>query len=342
MVPTYNGERFLLGALASIDRQTLPPCEIIVVDDGSQDATVELARSFQPAACPLLVIESPRNSGSPARPLNRGIEQARGPLIAILEQDDEFLPDKLASQANALTNDHELAVVFGLCNRLGETSRPGSRSQTAAITAELQAAGAPVAEGYRINGEELFRLLVWRGCYYSGFPGIMFRKSDWEKKGGLRTDWQVGTDLEFFCWLTQQGPGLFQPRHVYSRRLHGESLSASGAAAHADILELFDEYLTPDHPLLAHPQTAASIRMYANRAAWYVTLAGGAPGGYRLWRQARRELGSPLTTTLSSGAVLLGLYGFSAWRRPSSDIATCVERLKAAVHQLAGKCRART
>src|SRR5690349_595385 len=91
IVPTYNGQEFLGAALASIHSQNYPALEILVVDDGSTDATEEIARGFPDTRFIQL-----SHRGRPAFGRNEGIRQARGELIAFLDQDDLWAETALA------------------------------------------------------------------------------------------------------------------------------------------------------------------------------------------------------------------------------------------------------
>ncbi len=100
VIPTYNRAEWLRQALASVTAQTLPPGEIIVVDDGSDDGTQQMIANEFPG-CRYLRQE---NQGvSSAR--NLGIEAADGQWIALLDADDQWLPEKLATQL-ALLEQH--------------------------------------------------------------------------------------------------------------------------------------------------------------------------------------------------------------------------------------------
>ena len=83
VIPVFNGERFLREAVESVLVQKHSPVEIIVVDDGSIDGTAGVARSF-----PETVRYVHQTNQGPAAARNRGIEQARGSLIAFADADD--------------------------------------------------------------------------------------------------------------------------------------------------------------------------------------------------------------------------------------------------------------
>ncbi|HEY9519113.1 MAG TPA: glycosyltransferase family A protein [Gemmatimonadales bacterium] len=94
IVPVFNGERFLAEALDSILNQTYRPLEIIVVDDGSTDATAELAAGYAPR---VTCLRQDKRGSAAAK--NRGVSASRGEFIAFLDADDLWLPGKLERQA---------------------------------------------------------------------------------------------------------------------------------------------------------------------------------------------------------------------------------------------------
>ena len=94
VVPAYNAQRTLSATIASIQSQTFDDFEIVVVDDGSTDATVQVADSLGESR--LRVISQSNRGHAAAR--NTGIAAARGRYIAFVDADDLWLPDKLARQ----------------------------------------------------------------------------------------------------------------------------------------------------------------------------------------------------------------------------------------------------
>lgn len=95
VVPTYNRAPLLLRAIASVRSQTFGDFEILIVDDGSTDGTAQAVEALQDSR--IRYLRQPRNAGvSAAR--NRGLREARGDLIAFLDSDDEWFPQKLAHQ----------------------------------------------------------------------------------------------------------------------------------------------------------------------------------------------------------------------------------------------------
>src|SRR5262245_23003010 len=93
IIPTYNSARFVIDAVESALAQSYPSLEVIVVDDGSSDDTQERLGPWEGR---IKYFYQP-NSG-PAKARNRGIKEARGDLIAFLDADDQWLPEKLNKQ----------------------------------------------------------------------------------------------------------------------------------------------------------------------------------------------------------------------------------------------------
>ena len=94
IIPTFNRKHTLQRAIDSVLAQTFKPYEIIIVDDGSKDGTKEWLLQNYPS---VQYIHQPNNGVSSAR--NKGIQISQGSWIALLDSDDEWMPEKLESQS---------------------------------------------------------------------------------------------------------------------------------------------------------------------------------------------------------------------------------------------------
>ncbi len=104
IIPAHNAEKFILDTLLSVAAQTHSSFELIVVDDGSKDATSEIVRCFQDQRIRLF-----RTKGiGAAAARNVGLAEAHGEFIQFLDADDLLSPDKLALQLSALRQNNEL------------------------------------------------------------------------------------------------------------------------------------------------------------------------------------------------------------------------------------------
>lgn len=106
IIPTYNRAKQLPGAIDSVLAQTHPSFELIVVDDGSTDETPRLLREYGDDR--LRYIRQDNQGPSAAR--NRGIGAARHDLLAFLDSDDRFAPEKLAVQVAAMEESSDCLI----------------------------------------------------------------------------------------------------------------------------------------------------------------------------------------------------------------------------------------
>ncbi len=124
IIPAYNHEQWIVETLNSVFRQSMADFEVIVVDDGSQDQTVQAISSCQDSRLRLVVQE---NRGTAAA-LNRGLSLSRGKYIAILNSDDLFMADRLAVLVDCLETYPESMMAFskvGLIDEKGASLAPG-------------------------------------------------------------------------------------------------------------------------------------------------------------------------------------------------------------------------
>ena len=114
IIPTYNRANLLKRAIRSVLAQTYRNFELIVVDDGSTDNTKQICSNirFEHIKC----VREESNFGGAARPKNTGIKISQGEYIAILDDDDQWLPKKLEEQIKFLEKYPDVAIVG--CNFL--------------------------------------------------------------------------------------------------------------------------------------------------------------------------------------------------------------------------------
>lgn len=102
LCPIYNVERYLDECLASLAAQTFTDFEVICINDGSTDGSRDIIEKYLQADGRFRVIDKP-NSGYGAS-MNRGLDEARGDFVAILESDDYMIPSALAQLHRAITS----------------------------------------------------------------------------------------------------------------------------------------------------------------------------------------------------------------------------------------------
>lgn len=109
VIPTYNSAKFITGTIDSVLRQTLPPDEFLVLDDGSKDDTVSILEAYQPK---IKVFKQANRGVAAAR--NELCRLSSGDLIAFLDHDDLWHPRYLETQARAFEANPNGAAFFTL------------------------------------------------------------------------------------------------------------------------------------------------------------------------------------------------------------------------------------
>ena len=119
-IPVYNRDKYVGEAIESILAQTFSDFEILLVDDGSTDHTVDKIRSFSDSRIRLIFNEE--NLGIP-KTRNKGIQLARGEYIAMLDSDDRAYPERLEKQVAFLDTHLEYAQVGSWCRMMDARGR---------------------------------------------------------------------------------------------------------------------------------------------------------------------------------------------------------------------------
>jgi len=205
IVPVHN-RRTLIGAtLRSVLAQTYPTVELLVIDDGSDDGTAdEVASIF---GTTLRLIRLPTNHGrSAAR--NVGWAEARGDLVAFLDSDDLWAPDKLARQVPCFTDP---GVALVMC-RIGVVDAAGL--PLAAESAEIaRACDAADGRGYDYGGVTE----TWCRMYTST---VVVRRRLLEASGGFDARLANFEDWDLFWRITRQGRVVALPDALVQYRRH--------------------------------------------------------------------------------------------------------------------------
>jgi glycosyltransferase involved in cell wall biosynthesis len=116
IIPVHNGEKTIRGTIYSVLNQTYKNLEIIVINDGSLDLTLQVTASIKD---PRFKVFSYQKSGvSVSR--NRGIEQASGQFISFLDADDVWTPNKLEAQLKALQENPQASVAYSWVDYIDE------------------------------------------------------------------------------------------------------------------------------------------------------------------------------------------------------------------------------
>jgi glycosyltransferase involved in cell wall biosynthesis len=196
VIPTYNRAHIVLEAVRSVLSQRFRDLELIVVDDGSTDDT---AARLAALADPRLQVIMGRHAGvSAAR--NLGVSKASGELIAFLDSDDLWHPDKLACEVAFLARHPEVDAVFtDLEKRHGDQVFPSFMRATAVFSRKLARAAYP--DGLVLEPRDM------RLCLLEEVPikpsALTLRRAAFDAVGGFDETWSSSEDWEFLLRLAR-------------------------------------------------------------------------------------------------------------------------------------------
>lgn len=275
VIPAYAAERFITATLDSVAAQTYRDFEIVVVDDGSPDETklaVEawLAKTGVPGVC----VSRPNGRIAAAR--NTGLEHAKGELIALLDHDDFWTPDKLEltvaefdAHPDTVLVGHDLEVV-----RNGRVLR-------------VERKGPAV--------ENMYDRLLFHANAVSP-TAATFRRDRALAIGGFREDPKFDTVEDYDFWMRLSKAGLFRfiPRALGSYTVVPGSASSKVEYHHANLESLLRDHFAAR--LGPNPVFLDRVKMRRRLSFVYRSAVGALldPGGDRALRRsyARRMLAS--------------------------------------------------
>ena len=218
-LPAYNAEAFVEEAIDSILGQTRPPSELVLVDDGSTDRTVERARR---AGGRLLRVVSQPNSGIAAA-RNRGIAELTSPLIALSDADDISLPERFAALAEALSGDPEAGGAY--CHWRNE------------------------AIGDLADAEMPDRLHLGRPQTTLLTGTMLFRRSGLDAIGPFDTSFRAYAETAWHIRAKDVGQRFVEvPSVLYIRRIHASNNSRGKTVEAAPLIEFLHARFKRQHP----------------------------------------------------------------------------------------------
>jgi glycosyltransferase involved in cell wall biosynthesis len=187
IIPVYNCGRYLAEAIESVLVQTYRPIQVVIVDDGSTDSSIQVARQYSESST---CYTQPHGGIAAAR--NKGVDLTQGEYLAFLDADDVWLEEKLARQVAALHRQPELDMVFGLVNQF--------------ISPELEDA---VKRNLRVSLEPM------QG-YSAGT--MLIKRASFLRVGLFETSWEIGEFVDWYAKATEKGLRSIMLEEVLTRR----------------------------------------------------------------------------------------------------------------------------
>lgn len=210
-IPAYNSGKYICATLESILKQTYSNLEIIITDDHSVDNTCAIVEAFKDPRIKLFRNEA--NLGVPGN-WNRSIELANGDFIKIMGADDILAVDCIEKQVSILCNPvyDQISLVTSYKNVIDKNGKLLFCRKT--------------FNEIIISGKSAIKLSLIDGTNLIGEPVAgLFRKSDFDRIGGYKSDFKYLIDLEFWNRLISNSHLYLFHEPLYSFRLSGNSLS---------------------------------------------------------------------------------------------------------------------
>jgi len=310
VIPLYNGREYIGATCDSVAAQSHAAEELIVVDDCSTDDSLSAAHHWAAKAIlPTRVEATEHNSGSPGKPTNIGISLATSEFIAVLDQDDEFLPDKLAATIDLLEKHPDLLCAVHLSARSDNPKRYGNLSQIRFARDPITRKNPAGDKCYVIPSDDAALLCLRHGMFASGYPGFVFRRSAWEQLGGVNEAMRIASDFDFLFALARLGNVGFIDHPLYRKRMHGNNLANNSTLGFLEVMQSIHRGLEETPELLRRPVVREALAWRIVETAWNVAAFGQTRLASRILGSVRARFGWTFERQLQTLAVpLLPVY----------------------------------
>lgn len=214
IVPTYNREKLICETIDSIFAQDYDNIEVIVIDDGSSDRSLEMIERYSGR----LRIISRENRGE-SRTVNQGFSEASGKYVCVVNSDDPILPACISKLVSALEANSLAVAAYGDWVRIG-----------------------PEHEYIRVERLKTYTIhSMLREINFGIGPGTVIRRDAILAYGSRREEYRYAGDMEFFMRLAIRGELLYVPSLLATHRDHLDSASikTKKSAIFAEMVDAF-------------------------------------------------------------------------------------------------------
>jgi glycosyltransferase involved in cell wall biosynthesis len=219
VMPAYMHASYAGEAIASVIAQTRPPLEMIVIDDGSSDATAECCRTAL-AHAPFPVRFIARENRGASATLNQAIDLAQGEFIQLLNSDDRLPPERISAMLAALLP-READWGYARVSMIDANGSPLRHQADARASIAMEAQDAALMS-------HSLGLAFLRANPAISSGNLMLRKRLWKSLGGFR-DYRYNHDWDFCLRATLESEPVLVPERLYDYRIHGRNTIGEAA-----------------------------------------------------------------------------------------------------------------
>ncbi|MEM7760561.1 MAG: glycosyltransferase [Cyanobacteria bacterium P01_A01_bin.40] len=244
IIPAYNAERTILETINSVRQQTIEDLEIIVINDGSHDRSLELLATVTDAR---LKVYSFPNAGLPTA-RNRGIARATGDYISFIDADDLWTTDKLEKQLAALQANPDADVAYSW------------------IAVMLEARSDPTQISFFPGKKISFKGNVYRQLLISNFiangSNILVTSSAVQSIDGFDPQFKSCEDWDYYLRLASQFRFVVVPEYQILYRKSANSMTSNGLKIEQEGLKVINQVFQTVPRSLQHLKQRSIANLY--------------------------------------------------------------------------------
>jgi glycosyltransferase involved in cell wall biosynthesis len=270
IIPSYNAAAHIGQTVGSVLAQSMPDLELLLVDDGSTDDTVAIVQAFADPRVRII----PLANGGVCKARNRGIAQARAPVICLLDHDDWWLPGKLQRQLQTLAEHPDAGVVYSTFERWHADPATGRFAPPEAF--DFSAVADDIDPDFSGWVHHQFLLDCWMLTSTS-----MFRREVFERCGTFDENLPFSEDWDLWLRVAREFPFVQLRRPTTLYRMHASQ--GSGYHRPVDYRTRLLERTAAEHGLASRDGRAITRQQFRHQLARYhADFARGELGARRL------------------------------------------------------------
>lgn len=218
VMPSYNHEKYVVEAAQSVLAQTHEHIELIIVDDGSRDSSVELLRTINDPRLKLVVQD---NAGAHAA-INRGLSLAQGDYLSIINSDDVYAPTRVVESLRQL----EAEQADFVCTWIRVVDEAGNEKGIKEGWKNMRPSWSSAAKDYAYWLGDDFSQNLLSSNFVSTTSNMLFRRNIYDEIGGMR-NLRFSHDWDFMLRLAPKFRCSVVTQPLMNYRLHGSNTISS-------------------------------------------------------------------------------------------------------------------
>lgn len=221
VIPAYNAENFITETINSVIKQSYLNWELVIVNDGSKDKTLEIVKKIAETNARITIIDQPNSGVSHSR--NNGLEVSKGEFICFLDADDLLNPNNLEVKANALEQ-NKWDAVYSSCELIDKNSISQNRYLFGQIPTSID------------------DILELRGNYITAPSGFLYRKSIFKSIGGYDPNLSNNADQELLIKiLANKFKVGYISDSLWKYRMHSGNMSSNIRLLEKDSVYMYEK-----------------------------------------------------------------------------------------------------